>query len=40
MIIVIGKKDLEQTISIFKAIKQPVKVLGKITNSQKKVTFY
>jgi phosphoribosylformylglycinamidine cyclo-ligase len=39
MIIVVGKKDLEQTINTCKAMKQPVKYLGKITNSQKEIVF-
>ena len=40
MIIVVSKKDLEQTIDICKAMKQQVKYLGKITNSQKEIVFY
>jgi len=39
MIIVVSKKDLEQTIALCKTIKQPVKYLGKITNSKKEVVF-
>ena len=39
MIIVVSKKDLEQFTSVCAAIKQPVRYLGNITNSQKEVTF-
>jgi len=39
MIIVVSKKDLEQTIAICKVIKQPVKYLGKVTTSKKEVVF-
>jgi phosphoribosylformylglycinamidine (FGAM) synthase-like enzyme len=39
MIIVVSKKDLEQTIDTCKKMKQPVKYLGKITDSQKEVEF-
>ena len=39
MIIVVAKQDFEKTIAICKAIKQPVKFLGKTTSSQKEVIF-
>ena len=39
MIIVVPKKDLEKTIAVCRAIKQPIKYLGKITNSTKEVVF-